>query len=325
MTGDDMQDTARSMTEAIGRTPLVELSHITAEIDGRILVKLEYLNPGHSKKDRAALRIIEEAEANGDLAPGQTVLELTSGNMGTGLAIVCSAKGYPFVAVMSKGNSAERARMMRALGAEVILVDQCPDSKDGEVSGDDLQLVDDEATRLAEVRDAFRADQFGHAGNRNAHYYGTGPEIWAQSGGRITAFCDFAGSGGTFAGCSKYFKEQDGGVKCFVVEPEGAAALSGDVVTNADHPIQGGGYAMESLSQLDGSKPDGFVSVSPREAIDYTRRLAKEEGIFAGYSSGANLAAAMKLLEHSMPGATVAIIACDSGLKYLSTNLWPAS
>lgn len=311
-----------SIAGAIGNTPLVELSRIAAGLDGRILMKLEYLNPGLSKKDRAALRIVEEAETSGALKPGQTVIELTSGNMGTGLAIVCAVKGYPFVAVMSKGNSTERARMMHALGAEVILVDQCQGSKPGEVSGDDLKLVDIEAVRLTSERNAFRADQFEHEGNRRAHYFGTAPEIWEQSGGEVTAFCDFAGSGGTFAGCSRYFKETDPGIGCYVVEPEDAATLSGSGVTNPEHPIQGGGYSMDELSQLDGIEPDGFLKVSSREAIDCTRRLAKEESIFAGYSSGANLAGAIQLLEGPLPGATVAIIACDSGLKYLSTDLW---
>ncbi len=317
-----MSDIAPSITAAIGRTPLVELSRITAGLDGRILMKLEYLNPGFSKKDRAALQIIEEAEACGDLQPGQTVVELTSGNMGAGLAVVCAVRAYPFVAVMSKGNSPERAAMMRALGAEVVLVDQAPGSRPGEVSGADLALVDAEATKLTRERHAFRADQFEHAGNRNAHYLGTGPEIWAQSGGSVTAFCDFAGSGGTFAGCAQFFREQNAGIRCYLVEPEEAAVLSGAAVANPDHPIQGGGYAMESLAQLDGVAPDGYLGVSGQDAIDGARRLAREEGIFAGYSSGANLAAALKLLAGPMPGATIAIVACDSGLKYLSTTLW---
>jgi cysteine synthase A len=308
-TGDN--STALSVTAAIGNTPLVELSRITAGLDGRVLMKLEYLNPGFSKKERAALRIIEEAEQSGALSPGQTVLELTSGNMGTGLAIVCAVKGYPFVAVMSKGNSEERARMMRALGAEVALVDQCEGSRPGEVSGDDLKLVDDVAIRLASERGAFRADQFERSGNRNAHYYGTAPEIWSQSDGTISAFCDFAGSGGTFAGCARYFREQSPDILCYIVEPD-----------RPDHPIQGGGYAMEALSQLDGIEPDGYLSVSSQHAINGARRLAREEGIFAGYSSGANLAAALQLLDGPLPGATIAIIACDSGLKYLSTDLW---
>lgn len=317
-----IRKTASSIIETIGHTPLVELGRITADIDGRILAKLEYLNPGFSKKDRAALRIIEEAENSGELSPGQTVIELTSGNMGTGLAIVCAVKGYPFVAVMSKGNSPERARMMHAFGAEVVLVDQCPGSKPGEVSGDDLELVDAETIRLARERNAFRADQFGHEGNLRAHYYGTGPEIWSQCDGQLDAFCDFAGSGGTFAGCTKFFKEMNPDIHCFVVEPDGAATLAGEGVTNADHPIQGGGYAMSELSQLDDIAPYGFLKVSSQVAIDGTRRLAREEGIFAGFSTGANLSAALQLLAGPLPGATIVIIACDSGLKYFSTDLW---
>ena len=319
---ESIQNVSASIAGAIGQTPLVELSRITANIDGRILSKLEYLNPGFSKKDRAALRIIEEAEESGDLQPGQTVLELTSGNMGTGLAIVCAVKSYPFIAVMSKGNSPERARMMKAFGAEVVLVDQCPDSRPGEVSGEDLKLVDEQAIRLTKERNAFRADQFSLKGNLRAHYYGTAPEIWKQCNGDLNAFCDFAGSGGTFAGCTKFFKEKNPDIQCYAVEPYGAAALSGDDVTTPDHPIQGGGYSMPELAQLEGITADGYLSVSPREAIDCTRRLAREEGIFAGFSSGANLAAALQLLAGPLPGATIAIVACDSGLKYLSTDLW---
>ena len=317
-----MTGVAPSAAAAIGQTPLVDLARITADMNGQKLMKLEYLNPGASKKDRAALRIIEEAERSGELQPGQTVLELTSGNMGTGLAIVCAVRGYPFVAVMSTGNSPERAAMMRALGAEVILVEQSAGAIPGEVRGDDLRLVEDEAVRLAEARGAFRADQFALAGNRNAHYFGTAPEIWAQSEGSVTVFCDFAGSGGTFAGCARFFREQEAGVQCYVVEPAGAAALAGDPVTSPEHPIQGGGYSMSSLAQFDEIEPDGYLVVTPRDAINCAQRLAREEGIFAGFSSGANLAAALQLLETRLPGATVAVIACDSGLKYLSTDLW---
>ena len=319
---DQSRQTAKSIVETIGQTPLVELGRITANIDGRILAKLEYLNPGLSKKDRAALRIIEEAEKSGDLKPGQTVIELTSGNMGTGLAIVCVVKGFPFVAVMSRGNSEERARMMRAFGADVVIVDQCPGSKPGEVSGDDLKLVDAETIRLTKERNAFRADQFGHKGNLRAHYYGTAPEIWLQCDGDLDAFCDFAGSGGTIAGCAKFFREKNAAIQCYAVEPDGAAALGGEEVTNPDHPIQGGGYAMSELCQREGISPDGFLNVSSQDAVDCTRRLAREEGIFAGFSTGANLAAALQLLAGPLPGATIAIIACDSGLKYLSTDLW---
>ena len=219
-----------SIVEAIGATPLVELSRLARDSGGRLLAKLEYLNPGFSKKDRIARQIVEDAEADGSLQPGQTVVELTSGNTGTGLAIVCGIKCHPFVAVMSQGNSPERARMMRALGAEVVLVDQAGDSVPGQVSGADLQFVEEAARAIARERGAFRVDQFYRTGNFRAHYLHTGPEILDQADCRIDAFCDFAGTGGSFAGCAAAFKERDSAVRCFVVEPEGCAVLSGGAV-----------------------------------------------------------------------------------------------
>jgi cysteine synthase A len=294
-----------SAVAAIGNTPLVELARLTRGRGGRILAKLEYLNPGFSKKDRIARQIIEDAEADGTLRPGQTVVELTSGNTGTGLAIVCAVTGHPFVAVMSRGNSAERARMMRALGAEVVLVDQTPGAALGQVSGDDLELVEQEAQRITRSRDAFRADQFRHAGNFRAHYLHTGPEILEQSGAQFDAFCDFAGTGGTFAGCAAAFEERMPHVRCYVVEPDGP-----------QHRIQGGGYSM-GLPMLDRARVDGTIRISDREAIATARELARTEGIFAGFSSGANVAAALTL----MPAVVVTIVN-DSGLKYLSTDLW---
>jgi cysteine synthase A len=249
-------------------------------------------------------------------------VELTSGNTGTGLAIVCGVKGYPFVAVMSKGNSQERARMMRALGAEVVLVDQMADSLPGQVSGDDLALVEQRAQDITQERGAFRADQFHLEGNVRAHYLHTGPEVIQQSGGHIDFFCDFAGTGGSFAGCARAFKEHDPSIRCYVVEPEGAAILSGQTVTQPNHRIQGGGYAME-LPLIDSADMDGFIIVTDEEAMHMTRRLAKEEGIFAGFSSGANVAAALKLMESDERGKTAIVLLCDSGLKYLSTDLWP--
>lgn len=312
-----------SAVEAIGSTPLVELSRITQDLDGRIVAKLEFLNPGYSKKDRIARQIIEDAVAQGLLRPGQSVIELTSGNTGTGLAIVCAVKGYPFIAVMSRGNSIERARMMEALGAEVVLVDQLPDSTPGQVSGGDLELVNQRAEALTKERGAFRADQFELAGSWRAHYLHTAPEILQQVG-RIDAFCDFVGSGGSFAGCAKYFKEVDPSIDCFVVEPAGAAVLSGEPLTNPNHRIQGGGYAMPDLKLIDRTLIDRFLTVTDEDAMQWSRALAKQEGLFAGFSAGANLAAAVHLLNTTHKGKTIAILLCDSGLKYLSTDLWLA-
>jgi len=311
-----------SAVEAICETPLVELSRLTAGIDGRILAKLEYLNPGFSKKDRIARQIIDDAEDQGLIKPGDTVVELTSGNTGTGLAIVCGVRGYHFVAVMSKGNSIERARMMAALGAEVVLVNQLPESTPGQVSGGDLALVEERAQQIVQERGAFRADQFNLVGNKRAHYLHTGPEILRQSAGEIDVFCDFAGTGGSFAGCSAAFKEHNPDIRCYLVEPCGAAPLAGGQVTNPNHRIQGGGYNMDDLPLLDKQNIDGYLQVGDQEAIETARLLARQEGIFAGFSSGANTAAAMRLLKTDHPGATVVVLMCDSGLKYLSTDLW---
>ena len=314
-----------SVVDAIGMTPLVSLERLVRArgLEGRLLAKLDYLNPGFSKKDRVARGLIEEAERTGELKPGQTVVELTSGNMGTGLAIVCAIKGYPFVAVMSKGNSEERARMMSALGARVVLVDQLPGAEPGRVSGGDLELVEREARRLTETLGAFRADQFNRDGAWLAHFHTTGAELWDQTGGKIDAFADFLGTGGTYAGVTRALKARNPAIRCYVVEPADAAAVAGGAVTCPNHPIQGGGYGVADLPFMRGVPVDGYLTVSGDEARDATRALAAEEGIFAGFSSGANVAAALRLLAGELRGKTIAIIICDSGLKYLSTDLWP--
>ena len=265
-----------------------------------------------------ARQIIEDAEANGSLKPHQPVVEMTSGNAGTGLGIVCAVKGYPFIAVMSRGNSQERVRMMRALGAEVVLVDQLLGSTPGQVSGGDLELVNQETSRIAKERDAFRADQFHHQGNFRAHFLHTAREILEQTGGKIDAFCDFVGSGGTFAGCAAAFKEYNPRIQCFVVEPSGCAALAGDEAVQPSHKIQGGGYSMPQLPLIKTEHIDGYLRVTDDDAVSVARSLAKLEGIFAGFSSGANVAAAKQILS----GRTVVTTINDSGMKYLSTELW---
>lgn len=310
-----------SVVAAMEGTPLVDLSRAVAALgaEGRILAKLDHMLPGHSKKDRAARAIVAAARADGSLVPGQTVVELTSGNMGTGLAIVCGVMGHPFVAVMSAGNSPERAKMMRALGAEVVIVPQA-DGVPGRVTGADLARVDEAAQRLTTERGAFRADQFGHPGNPAAHEDGTARELWDQSGGAITAFCDFAGSGGTLGGVARALASR--GVRSYAVEPQGAAVLAGCAAEAPDHPIQGGGYAMADLSHLRGAPIAGHLTVTGTEARAHARLLARTEGIFGGYSAGANLAAAARLLKGPERGGTVAFVVCDTGLKYLSTDLW---
>ena len=212
--------------------------------------------------------------------------------------------------------------MMAALGAEVVLVDQLPQSTPGKVSGGDLELVEIKARELVKERDAFRADQFLLEGNFKAHYLHTGPEFIRQSEGAFDGFCDFVGTGGTFAGCAAAFKERDPAIQCFVVEPVNAAVLAGKPLVDPSHRIQGGGYSRSDLQYLNPEHIDGYLTVSDEEAIQTARQLAKMEGIFAGFSSGANIAAALQLLKGPLTGKTVATIINDSGLKYLSTDLW---
>jgi len=314
---------ASSAAEAIGETPLVDLARITRGRSGRILAKLEYLNPGFSKKDRIARQIVDDALESGELRSGQAVVELTSGNTGTGLAIVCAVRGHPFVAVMSEGNSRERARMMRALGAGVVLVPQAPGSVPGQVSGEDLALVEVRARELTVERRAFRADQFVRRSAVRAHELHTGPELWEQADGQIDAFCEFVGTGGTYAGVTLALKARRPDLRCYVVEPAGAAALSGAPVTDPNHRIQGGGYSMSELPLLRDVPVDGYLRVTDEEATGVARRLAREEGLFGGFSSGAVVAAALRLLDGAHAGGTIAVVLADSGLKYLSTDLWP--
>ena len=309
-----------SVLDAIGGVPIVELSRLTRGLNGRIVAKLDYLNPCGSKKDIIARFIIEEAEQEGWLKPGQTVVEVTSGNTGNGVAMVCAVKGYPFVAIMSRGNSPERAAMTRALGGEVILVDQVAGVA-GHVTGEDLSLVEETAVRIVQERCAFRVDQFRRESNVRAHYLISGPDFLRATGGRIDAYCDLVGTGGSFAGCARAFKEYNRGIQCFVVEPKGAEVLAGCLATCCGHVMQGAGYARE-LPLVDKADVDGYLAVSDTDSIELARRLAREEGIFAGFTAGANVAAALQLLRGEFSGKTIAVSICDTGLKYLSTGLW---
>jgi len=320
-----MKKLIENIYEAIGETPLLHLRRITESygVSGNIYAKLEYLNPGYSKKDRPALQMIEEAERSGALKPGQTVIELTSGNTGTGLTLVCQVKGHPFIAVMSEGNSQERARMMRALGAEVVLVPQCEGSVKGQVSGKDLALVEQRTNELLQERGAFRADQFRLDSSFRAHLLHTAEEMWEQSGGNIDCFVDFVGSGGTFEGCAEGLKAHRPFIRCYIAEPENAAVYAGKpLVNDGRHRIQGCGYAMD-LPKVKKQYVDGYVQVSDEDACRMTRDLARLEGTFVGISSGANVCAAVQLLREKERGSTIVLTLNDSGLKYLSTDLFP--
>ncbi len=311
-----------NILDAIGETPLVKLSKVSAASGVNVYAKVEYFNPGLSIKDRLAVKFLNEAERRGELKPDGVVIERTSGNMGTGLAIACAVKGYKFIAVMSEGNSVERRRMLTALGAELVLVPQAPGGKPGFVSGEDLELVEEKAKELTKELQAYRPNQFINTDGPKAHEETTGEEIWDQMGGRIDAFVAYVGSGGTFVGISRAMKKHSKNIKCFVVEPETAPYLAGGKIISTRHRIQGGGYAFKPPF-WDQSLVDGFLTVSDEEAIKYAREMAKREGIFAGFSSGANVAASLKLKPYIGEGKNVVTTLPDSGLKYLSTDLYP--
>lgn len=319
-----MTHISKNVLDTMESTPLVKLDRFTKNLEGNIFAKLEYFSPGLSKKDRIALEMIERAEANGLLQKGQPVIELTSGSMGTGLAIVCNLKGYPFIAVMSKGNSVERAQMMKSFGAEVVLVDQHADSETGKVTGKDLELVEEKTQELTHQYNAYRIDQFTNPGSVTTGEKRLGPEIIEQLGDtKIDAFVDFMGTGGSFIGVAKALQKVFPEIECYGIEPARAPFYSSQEESDGKHMIQGGGYNIP-LQFVDANKEviTQFMTVSDSEATESSRLLASEECIFAGYSSGVNAAAARRLLEGDLKGKNILILVPDSGTKYMSTDLW---
>ena len=317
-----MKNFITNITEAIGGTPLLRLDRLTEalELDGEIYAKLEHMNPSFSKKDRIALGMIEMAEKKGLIKPGQPVLEVTSGNTGTSLALVCAAKGYRFICCMSRGNSIERVKMIKAFGGELVLVDQAPGAVKGKVSNDDLMLVEQEAERIVAETGAYYIDQFHNLDNSTAQEPAA-EEMWEQSGGKLDAFADFIGTGGTFAGYARALKRRNPAIRCYAVEPEGSEFYGGNVVPGGGHSIQGGGYAKE-VENVDRGLIDGCISVNDDESVGMTRKLAELEGIFSGFSSGANVSAAVKLLRGAGKGLKIGVVINDCGLKYMSTDLF---
>jgi len=307
--------------DLVGGTPCVSLTRLAAGTGSRILAKLESANPGLSVKDRAAKQIIVDAERRGLIKPGDTVIERTSGNMGTGLALACLRRGYKLVVVMSKGNSVERRQMIAALGARIVLVPQVT-GRPGEVTGADLKKVEEVTDALTRKLKAFRADQFKNESSVRAHERGTGPEIWTQTRGEVDAFVSVVGSSGTFTGVSRFLKRKNPAIRCYVAEPKNAAILSGRRRVAGRHKLQGLGY-MEIPQLYDPSLADGYLTVTDAEAVRTARRLAKLEGILCGFTSGANVAAALRIARASDRPRTIVTVITDSGLKYLSTDLYP--
>ena len=310
-----------SIVGAVGNTPAVWLDRVTAGLPGRVLLKLESMNPGGSIKDRAALQCLRDAEADGRLRPGTPVVELTSGNMGIGLAVACATMGRRLIAVMSEGNSPERRQLLAAYGAEIELVAQAPGGAQGKVSGEDLALVEARTVELVAELGAWRPDQFANPSNPRAHELGTGPELWEQAGGALDAFVAIVGTGGTFVGIARALKARDAAIRCFAVEPAGAQALAGKAIETSAHTLQGAGYAMIP-PQWDAALCDGTIPIEDGAAVAVARDLARREGILAGFSTGANVAAALQLAAEAEPGLRVVTVACDTGTRYLSTDLF---
>ncbi|CAG2107149.1 unnamed protein product [Medioppia subpectinata] len=308
-------DIKASAIELIGNTPMVALDRIWPG-PGRILAKCEFMNPGGSIKDRAALGMISGALANEQLKPNGPIVEMTGGNTGAGLAVIAAVMGHPLTLTTSAGYSPQRAVMMRALGAKLLLAPQV-EGVPGKVSWQDAC----EALRLAESvckeQGAFYVDQCNNTDNTRAHVETTGPEIWRQTGGRVGAFVAHVGSAGAYTGVSRYLKSQSPDVKCFVGEPAGAEAVKGLPVTKPVHMLQGSGYGnVPPLFSYD--TMDGTVSVTDEEAVKYKDLLARTEGLYVGYTSAANVAAAVKLLESGQvpTDAWVVTLLNDTGLKY---------
>ncbi|CAG9793754.1 unnamed protein product [Diatraea saccharalis] len=304
-----------SALDLIGNTPLVALDRLHPG-PGRILAKCEFMNPGASIKCRSSLYMIKKALESGELKPGGHVVEVTSGNQGCGLAVVCAVMNHPLTLTMSVGNSAQRAIHMEALGAKCIRVPQVEGTY-GNVTLADVKAVEEVGLKIVDEQNAYYVNQFNNDGNCDSHYHTTGPEIWRQTGHRVDAFLATVGTSGTFMGTSKYLKEKNPNLKAFVVEPAGSEPIKGDPVTKPLHLLQGSGYGcVPNLFKFDNM--DGTISVTDEEATEYKKLIGEKEGLYCGYTSGANVAAAVKLLKSGKLPADAWVVTTlnDTGLKY---------
>jgi cysteine synthase A len=308
-----------SVLDLIGHTPLVRLNRIKKDIKATILAKLEYYNPSGSVKDRIALYMIEEAEQQGIIKKGDCIVEPTSGNTGTSLALVCALKGYRMIAVMPEQMSQERKDMIAAFGAEIVLVHSHGKAEPGTFTKEDVEATLGKAEELASKPGHFMPNQFSNPANTLAHQITTSEEIWKETEGQIDVFIAGVGTSGTAMGVSKGLKEKNQSTKIYVVEPANSAVISGEC--HGYHRIQGIGEGfIPDLFQHEDC--DGIIKVSDIEAKATACRLARLEGIFAGYSAGANTFASLKVARELGEEKTVVTIIPDSGMKYLSTELF---
>ncbi|WP_445635196.1 cysteine synthase A [Nostoc sp. DSM 114161] len=309
---------------AVGNTPLIRLNSFSEETGCEILGKAEFLNPGGSVKDRAALYIIQDAEEKGLLKPGGTVVEGTAGNTGIGLAHICNAKGYKCLIIIPDTQSQEKIDALTALGAEVRPVPAVPYK-------DPNNYVKLSGRVAAELENAIWANQFDNLANRRAHYETTAPEIWKQTDGKIDAWTAATGTGGTFAGVAMYLKEQNPAIQCVVADPLGSALYSyvktGEIKIEGNSITEGIGNGRVTAN-MEGAPADDAIQIDDQEALRVVYQLLRKDGLLMGGSTGINVAAAVALAKQLGPGHTIVTILCDSGSRYQSrifNSEWLAS
>ena len=305
-----------SIIETIGNTPLIKLNRITAEIDALVMAKVESFNPGNSVKDRMALKMIEDAEASGLLKSGGTIVEGTSGNTGMGLALAAIVKGYKLICVSNDKQSKEKFDVLRAVGADVIV---CPT----DVEPEDPRSYYSTSKRIAsETPNSWYANQYDNPSNAQAHYETTGPEIWNQTDGKITHFVVGVGTGGTISGVGKYLKEKNPKIKIWGIDTYGSVFKkyheTGVFDENEIHPYITEGIGEDILPEnVNFDVIDNFEKVTDKDAAIYTRKLAREEGIFAGNSCGAAVRGVIQLEKHFKKSDVVVVLLHDSGSRYV--------
>ena len=307
---------ANTILETIGNTPLIKLNKITAEVDALILAKVESFNPGNSVKDRMALKMIEDAESDGRLKPGGTIVEGTSGNTGMGLALAAIVKGYKLICISTDKQSKEKFDVLKAVGSEVIV---CPT----DVAPDDPRSYYSTAKRIAEeTPNSWYVNQYDNPSNTQAHYKSTGPEIWEQTKGKITHFVVGVGTGGTISGVGKFLKEKNHKIKVWGIDTFGSVFKkyheTGIFDQNEIYPYTTEGIGEDILPKnVDFSIIDHFEKVTDKDAAIYTRKLAKEEGIFAGNSCGAAIKGILQLKNFFKKDDVVVVLLHDSGSRYV--------
>ncbi|MGH7999578.1 MAG: cysteine synthase A [Brasilonema sp.] len=307
-------DIKNGFVDTVGHTPLIRLNSFSEETGCEILGKAEFLNPGGSVKDRAALYIIQDAEEKGLLKPGGTVVEGTAGNTGIGLAHICNAKGYKCLIIIPNTQSQEKMDALRALGAEVRPVPAVPYK-------DPNNYVKLSGRVAGEMENAIWANQFDNLANRRAHYETTGPEIWAQTDGKVDAWVASTGTGGTFAGVAMYLKEKNPAIKCVVADPKGSGLYSyiktGEIKIEGNSITEGIGNS-RITANMEGAPTDDAILIDDSEAIQVVYQLLRQDGLFMGGSTGINVAAAVALAKQMGSGHTIVTILSDSGSRYQS-------